>query len=130
MATNLQKYKSTISSSPKKLKAPVKAKATKAQTVRHDPALKHGMNGTQDGFNFLSSALQATFFFDYFEHVANKSYAGDRTDIKILKLKAVHPRFHKYAIRSDFFGRVVVYFLLIVFAAGLVAGTVWKTIIK
>lgn len=131
MATDkIQKYKKTISSSPDRLQSAKKATASKATPLVSDPGRLPGMHSTNDGFSFLSSALHATFFFDYFEHIANKSYSGGRSDIKILKLKAVHPHFHQCAIKADFCGRIVVYALLVIFATFLVGSTVWKTIIK
>lgn len=131
MATNLlQKYKQTIRKSPRSTEVPTQGTVSDAKTMYKDPVAKIGMRGPNDGFNFLSSALNATFFFDYFEHVANKTYGGGRMDLKIIKLKTLHPRFHKCAICADFIGRVVVYISLVAAAAVLVGGTIYKTIIK
>ena len=130
MATNLQKYKRTILNSPAKTETVDEATASSGRPLHDDPASKSGMQSSGDGFNFLSSALNATFFFDYFEHVANKTYGGGRTDLKVIKLKNVHPRFHQHAIQCDFVGRVAVYVLLVAFASMLVGGAIWKTIIK
>ncbi|HEU5187059.1 MAG TPA: hypothetical protein VFT87_01005 [Candidatus Saccharimonadales bacterium] len=130
MATNLKKYKEEISSSPTKTVVPKKAQTKNSKKLSADPTGKSQMRGTSDGFNFLSSLLQATLFFDYFEHVAAKTYVGERIDLKVVKLKSLHPRFYKWAIRCDLAVRALAFIALFTVACVLVLGAVYKVIFK
>ena len=124
------KYKSEINNSPAQSKAQPKPSTKSIGKIEQDPSKRVAMQNPNDGYNFLSSLLQATLFFDYFEHVASKSFNGDRTDLKIIKLKATHPRFHSLALRFDFIARILAFLALFSFAVAVAGGSVWKVIFK
>lgn len=129
MAINLKKYKQEISASPRKTSAPVKGRASAGKQLKNDPTASQ-MKGTGDGFNFLSSLLQATLFFNYFEHVASKTYVGERLDLKVVKLKTLQPRFYSWSIKLDVVVRILAFIALFSAACFLVGATIYKVILK
>lgn len=126
--SKVDKYRNEIKNSPKTSQT-AKAKKPKTkdnQILNKDPGATSNGTSTNDGINILTSLLQATIFFDYFEHVAHKTYQGGRVDLKIVKLKTVHPYLHIACIVSDFAVRLLGF--VAVFALAIL--TAYKVLIK
>lgn len=125
---NVDKYRREIDKSSKVSQTAnaKKPKTTKIASLSKDPGNTIKSDGHVNGASFFASLLQATIFFDYFEHVANKTYKGDRTDVKILKLKTLHPVFHRWCIRADYCARFLGFIALFVFAAMSAYKLIWR----
>lgn len=91
--------------------------ASKAEAIVKDPLADSAKQADTNGANFLGSLLHATIFFDYFEYVAGKTYRGDSIEQKVLKLKTVHPNFHKLSVTLDMAVVIIAVVVLIAAAA-------------
>ena len=122
--SKVEDYRKEISKAPRVSNTAnaIKAKSTakNAKPLQQDPVRNVVPTNNGDSINFLASLMQATIFFDYFEHVASKTYKGERLDIKIVKLKANHPDFHSWSVFADSVARVLCFtavLLLVVISA-------------
>lgn len=116
--SKLAAYKKEIAKSPKVPEAASAKKPTvkNEQPLKYDPGAGTFPNHNADGYNFLSSILHATIFFDYFEYVADKTYKGKSIETKIISLKTAHPKFHTLCLSLDFLTRLFALIALSVFA--------------
>jgi len=116
--SNVEKYRKEIDQSPTKTQT---AKAKKPKTknskaLTKDPGSAVSKGSAVEGVTFLASILQATIFFDYFEHVANKTYPNSKSELRVVKLKTVHPVFHDCCTFFDFCARVLAFLALFTLA--------------
>jgi hypothetical protein len=111
-------YQQIINKGPRKSQTAKakKTKVTEVEVLQQDPGRMPSPDKSSEATNFLGSLMQATIFFDYFEHVAEKTYRGDRVDVKVAKLKSVHPQFHQFCIKADSAVRVLGVAALYMFA--------------
>lgn len=94
MSKRTERYEDIIKQSPKpSVSNNAKVTATAEEPISSDPIADSAKKADTNGADFLGSLLHAKIFFDYFEYVANRTYKGENLELKIVKLKTVHPYF-------------------------------------
>ena len=112
--TKTGQYKQQIAESPSQSSVKGEPQSiAKARPFSRDLTGEQTSQGSAVNVDFLKSLLQATFFFDYFEYVANKTYRGDNLELKVVKLKTVHPNMYDACMLGDYVIRLVAAFGLI-----------------
>jgi hypothetical protein len=63
---------------------------------------------SRNGADFLSKYLEASPFIDLFERYAASQYVGKYLQVKVFKLRTVHPGFYRLCMTLDTVVRVIV----------------------
>jgi hypothetical protein len=112
-----ERYEDIIKQSPKpSVSNNAKVTATAEEPISSDPIADSAKKADTNGADFLGSLLHAKIFFDYFEYVANRTYKGENLELKIVKLKTVHPYFYNICIILDMVVATVAISILMIVA--------------
>lgn len=79
---------------------------------------------TNDGFNLLGILLETAFFYSLFEYIADRQFTSKTRQLRVAKMRNLHPRVYRWVIRFDFGVRVIV--VVAIVAAGIFS--VWKVL--
>lgn len=79
---------------------------------------------SNDGFNLLGTLLETAFFYGLFEFIADRQFTAKTRQLRVAKMRNMHPRIYRWSIRADFLVRVAV--VLAIVAAGMYS--VWKVL--
>lgn len=117
MSKRTEWYEDIIKQSPKpSVGNNAKVTATAEEPISSDPIADSAKKADTNGADFLGSLLHAKIFFDYFEYVANRTYKGENLELKIVKLKTVHPYFYNICIILDMVVATVAISILMIVA--------------
>lgn len=70
-----------------------------------------------DGFNLLGIILETAFFYSLFEYIAVRQFSSKTRQLRIARMRAIHPSVYRWSIRADFAIRVIV--VLAIVGAGI-----------
>ena len=114
MSKRTERYEDIIKQSPKpSVSNNAKVTATAEEPISSDPIADSAKKADTNGADFLGSLLHAKIFFEY---VANRTYKGENLELKIVKLKTVHPYFYNICIILDMVVATVAISILMIVA--------------
>lgn len=117
MSKRTERYEEIIKQSPEpSVSNNTKVTATAEEPISSDPIADSAKKADTNGADFLGSLLHAKIFFDYFEYAANRTYKGENLELKIVKLKTVHPNFYNICIILDMVVATVAISILMIVA--------------